>query len=96
MESVKVIINGCFGGFGLSPKALDMISAKKGHEISEYDIERWDPDLVAVVEELGQEANGQCAELKIVEILKGKKFIITEYDGTEGLMIADEVDWIVL
>ena len=48
-----------------------------------YDIKRDDPDLVKVVEELGNEANGAYAELKVVEIPDDVKWYIHEYDGIE-------------
>lgn len=41
------------------------------------------PLLVKVVEELGKEANGTCAELKVVEIPDGIEWEIDEYDGME-------------
>lgn len=44
---------------------------------------RADPDLVAVVEELGEEANGFCANLKIVEIPDNIEWLVNEYDGLE-------------
>ena len=47
------------------------------------DADRDDPDLVKVVEELGEKANGSCASLKIVEIPEDVKFVIEEYDGIE-------------
>ena len=46
-------------------------------------IQRNDPDLVAVVETLGEKANGQCAELAIVEIPDDIEWDIEEYDGVE-------------
>lgn len=47
------------------------------------DIERDDPDLVAVVEELEADANGRHASLVIVEIPDGVPWEISEYDGSE-------------
>jgi hypothetical protein len=49
------------------------------------DIARDDPYLVAVVEELGDRANGRHAELKIVEIPAEVDWEITEYDGNEAI-----------
>lgn len=41
---------------------------------------RHDADLIAVVEELGPEANGSCAKLKIVNIPDGVDYIIQSGD----------------
>ena len=48
-------------------------------------IERHDPDLVAIVEELGEKANGMCANLKILDI-GNEKYHIDEYDGYESVI----------
>jgi hypothetical protein len=111
---MKVIINVCYGGFGLSEEAFELLLNKKGiefdrvpskHPIREdkYDYyrkghidedahflwyhqfsqDRADPDLIAVVEELGERANGWASELKIVEIPDDVQFHIHEYDGME-------------
>lgn len=47
------------------------------------DIPRTDADLVAVVEALGEEADGRCARLVVVEIPDGIEWQISEYDGME-------------
>ena len=47
------------------------------------DIERTDPDLVAIVERLGKKANGWAAELEIVDIPDGIEYTIEDYDGIE-------------
>jgi hypothetical protein len=47
--------------------------------------ERDDPLLVQVVEELGAEANGKFAELKVVTIPGNVEWEISEYDGYEEI-----------
>ena len=122
----KIVINKCFGGFGLSPVAVLKLGEKKGLKLypyqhcyiqrcykrasdnlaftyystkdlgeetetipSEYffskdNIDRSDPDLVDVIEELGVDrASGLYANLKIVEIPDDVEWIITDYDGIE-------------
>ena len=49
------------------------------------DDNRSDPDLIEVIERLGERANGFCAELSIAEIPDGSEFEITEYDGNESV-----------
>ena len=53
--------------------------------INNWSIERNDPALVATVRELGEEANGECADLEIVEIPDDVKWHIEEYDGMESI-----------
>ena len=56
------------------------------HYLSLYDYTndaRSDPDLIAVVEEMGKECWGQYAELKIVDVPEDVKWHIVEYDGHE-------------
>jgi hypothetical protein len=57
----------------------------KGWYLSADDIERDDPELIEVIEELGKEANGRFADLKIVEIPGGIDWEISEYDGMESI-----------
>lgn len=130
---MKVVINSCFGGFGLSRQAVERYLELKGvtvyPEKDQYgmdkfwlvapgaervmettneqwwamaveermahnqrlesqvfydrDLERNDPLLVQVVEELGQSASGQFAALTVVEIPDGVEWVIEEYDGSE-------------
>lgn len=54
-----------------------------------YKIERSDQILVQVVEELGSEASGECADLEVVEIEKGRWFKIRDYDGYESVQYRD-------
>lgn len=60
-----------------------------------YDLPRHDRRLVQVVEELGNEANGICARLKVLEITS-HMYRIDEYDGNESVQTPDTIDWIVI
>jgi hypothetical protein len=48
-------------------------------------IPRNDPDLITVIEKLGEKANGSCAELSIIEIPDDIEWEIDEYDGLETI-----------
>jgi hypothetical protein len=49
----------------------------------EFYNQRNDPDLIAVIEQLGEAANGHYASIKIVEIPDDIDWHIVEYDGLE-------------
>lgn len=88
---MKVVYNGCFGGFSLKGKALDRYCELKGIPRPEYylyDIERSDPALVQVVEEL------HPGHLAIRDIPPGSLYRIDEYDGNESVMLIQEYVWI--
>jgi hypothetical protein len=123
----KIVVNGCFGGFGLSeaavaryaeiagitlyprqdmgftawyrvpPDVYDTLNLEDKDEayFSMYDIDRTDPALVQVVEELGGAADGNFAALYIVELEPGTRYRIDEYDGTESVMTIDDYEWSV-
>ena len=60
------------------------------------DLKRNDSILVQVVEELGAESFGKCANLEIVDIDKGRWFKIDEYDGYESVQYRDiDDEWIL-
>lgn len=113
---MKVVINDCFGGFGLSDEAYEWLIENKGWTVSDGDWDnkeadliknghkdswlgkystlnrdddenkfRTDPDVVAVVEALGEKANDSLASLKIVEVPDDVEFTIEEYDGNEHI-----------
>lgn len=48
-------------------------------------IDRADPDLIKVIESLGEKANGSHAKLEIVEIPDGTDWEVEEYDGREWI-----------
>jgi hypothetical protein len=84
---MKIVINKCYGGFGLSKEAEKLYVQKKN--ISgplRGDILRNDSVLVEVVETLGDKASGKYSELKVVEIPDDvTDWRIEEYDGWEHI-----------
>lgn len=84
---MKIVVNRCFGGFGLSKAAYKELGLEWdmfGYEYDGYD-KRTDSKLVAVVEKLGKEASGTLADLEVIEIPDGVKWEIDEYDGVETI-----------
>ena len=83
---MKVVINRRHGGFGLSEAAVALYKELSGSPVQYYwEIDRGDPHLVRVVEELGPEASGERSELKVAEIPDGVRWEIQEYDGLEWI-----------
>lgn len=135
---MKVVVNKCYGGFGLSHEALFKYAERKGLTLCAYDrdwendtsrdyfnrvdvsdanphrspiyvtkdvgerlhndefnlaikdcyfsihdFDRSDPDLVWVVENMGEKVNSRYSSLAIVEIPNDVEFEIEEYDGNE-------------
>ena len=82
----KVVINACHGGFGISAAAESKYKELAGIADPDFHsrlIPRDDEHLIAVVEIMGSAADGEYAELKIVEIPNGVNGCIEEYDGRE-------------
>jgi hypothetical protein len=82
----RVVINDCYGGFGLSDRAIAEYKKLAGitdPDFYDRDIPRDDPYLIKVVQQLGMAANGRHANLKIVEIPGDVDWEIGEYDGAE-------------
>ena len=79
----KVIINTCYGGFGLSNEAKTIL-ALRGVDVHSMDDDlRTNQDVVEVVELLGALANGDHSKLKVVDVPDDVKWHIAEYDGSE-------------
>lgn len=83
---MKIVINTCFGGFSLSATAKDYYDQLTNTDVVYWDIERNDPTLVHVVEELGTASWGTYAQLKVVDIPDDvEDWEITYYDGLETI-----------
>jgi len=83
---MKVVINRCWGGFGLSEVAVARYKQETGNnDVYSWKIPRDCPVLVSIVEELGHDSWGQYAELKVIEIPDGIEWTVTDYDGMEKI-----------
>ena len=80
---MKIVLNGCYGGFGLSEKAEKYMSehATPGYE----NCPEADPALVSFIETFGSEAASADlgAKLEVTEIKDGTIYRASEYDGWE-------------
>ena len=83
---MKIAINKCYGGFGLSKKAYEFLGMEwdgYGLDFNSHE-KRNNPKLIECIETLGSYvASGECAEIKIVEIPDDVSWEIEEYDGIE-------------
>jgi hypothetical protein len=77
------------------PVQPDRFAASSELYFCDFDIERNDPALVQVVEELGKLANGDCSRLEITELPAGTLYRIDEYDGLETVQTMDTYEWSV-
>jgi len=83
---MKIVINKCYGGFGLSEVALTRYNNETGNNKQDWDIRRDDPVLVSIVEELGEDSWGGYSKLKVVEIPDDVEWQIHEYDGMQWIV----------
>ena len=106
----KVVINGCYGGFGLSEEATEslynnypeMFEVYIGYKNKECkylkdDVLRHDMRLVEVIETMGSElASGDCANL-VVKTIYNPVYRISEYDGYEEIHTQDmDEGWVII
>jgi len=90
---MKVVYNAYYGGYTISSKALTRLAELKGVPTDDQEfIDEWergdcrhDLDLIKVIEELGEKANGYLAKLVLEEIPDGASYEICEYDGKESV-----------
>ena len=90
---VSVLINTCYGGFGISKDGIDLYNKKllekdPSAKAIKYDMDimdRHDPILYEVYKELGEKINSKYSKLTVAIV--PKKYVgyykIKEYDGME-------------
>ena len=84
---MKVVINRCYGGFGLSDEFIETYPQFEEYSYCWHrDVDkRADKDFISALESFGLEkANGRCATLEIIELPSNTTdWEIDEYDGSE-------------
>ena len=94
---IEMVINRCCGGFDLSTEAQMELARRKGVTLEETEggslvvkdqfqrlhdmLPRHDPDLIAVVREMGEKASGPRAKLRIARVVV--EIDVTSNDGFE-------------
>ena len=92
----RVVYNDCFGSFGLSMEAIKRYEELSGRELGPLlDIERHDPFLVQVVEELEDGVDTPVSKLETMTI-PGNKYCIEDYDGFEVVRVPSAPQWITI
>lgn len=96
---MKIVINCCYGGFGVSEnflKAYKIPYTKTayGSFYPNEGIDRTDPRLIEYIETHGSKmASGSYSNLVVTEIPKGTLYRINEYDGYESIETANDIYW---
>jgi hypothetical protein len=90
-DKVVYVLNGCYGGFGLSPEIVESLK-KSGLDCNIYSDStalRTDPRLVKIVEEEIHELcfNGTDLEIRYIprEYFESGFWRLEEYDGVESI-----------
>jgi len=83
---MKIVINRCYGGYGLSEEAYKFLGLEWDTYGYKYDDDRTNTNLVQCVEELGGKASGSLSNLKVVDIPDGIDYEIDNYDGQESVL----------
>lgn len=93
-ERLRVVYNDKHGGFSLSDAAERLLRERLPglpSYLGGLEDFRHHPELVRVVEELGEAASGQFARLRI-HVLMGTRYRLREYDGWETV-VETEDEW---
>lgn len=91
-ESIDILYNNCYGGFSLSDYALSEYYNRENNidtDMNDSLIQRHDPILVNIYQEIGDKINGSHSKIEIKKIPKKYKkyYVINEYDGLESVGI---------
>lgn len=79
---MKLIINGCYGGFGVKDEVMERL----GLTSQDSEETRMNPELIALIES-GEDVNDCCANLVVVELPDDcTDYYIDEYDGLESVI----------
>lgn len=78
---MKIVLNECYGGYGVSEKW----AKAHGYEYG-WEVERTNPELIAAIE-AGEAVSGSYSKLAVVEIPdEATDWEIIEYDGLDTII----------
>ena len=80
---MRVVINRCYGGYGLSEEAYKKLGVEFDGIHHAFANDRTNPLLLALIDEMGSKADRWFSCLEVVEIPDNVDFTIEEYDGLE-------------
>ena len=89
-EEIEVLLNDCYGGWGISNKAKELYILRKTENSRNYLSMRSDPILIQIYKELGDEFDREKYSKTGIEIIPKKyenHYYISEYDGLERVEI---------
>jgi hypothetical protein len=81
---MQVVINRCYGGFGLSTEAERILLETLGEDAF-HEMERHNPIFVSLVKNMGEAVNNTYSKLQVIEIEDGLDYEVDEYDGYESI-----------
>lgn len=89
---MKVVINTCYGGFGITDEVKELYKKTTGKVLS-YVVDtefRCDPKLIEIIETIGLEnsADGPGTKLAIIEVPDDTQVEILDFDGYEEIVDA--------
>lgn len=77
---MKIIINGCYGGFSINKKSLKELNIEPTIDM------RTNPEFIKAIES-GKYTNNYCSKLVVEEIPDNvTDYSIEEYDGLESII----------
>jgi len=83
---MKIVINKCWGGYGLSRAAYKFMGLEWDGYGYAFSDDRSNPKLIHCLETIGEAiSSGEHAKLRIVEIPDGIDYYINDYDGMESI-----------
>ena len=84
---MEIVINKCYGGFGLSNFGKELLNIRDENSLSRTNLE-----LIHQIEEYGSDViSGDYSQLKVIEIPDGIDYEILDHDGLESVHEAHRV-----
>ena len=88
---IYIMYNACYGGFSLSKAAIEEYKRRcpDAKDICKHTVPRDDQVMAQIVQEMGGQANGKHARIKLqrIPVEYRNHYEIYEYDGNEHVIV---------